>query len=185
MDALGTYDLKRWIAENQSYFKPPFRTNRLLIRGKDFLVMILRGPNTRLDFHVDPGDEFFYQIEGRMELHIKPENERRRVVTIGEGEIFVCPAGLPHSPRRIADTWGLVIERPRREQEREAFVWFCEQCDDRVYSCPVDQKDVGAQVAALYNNFNSDEALRRCRACGYVFPQTPMAERLSFLESDK
>ncbi len=59
MDALGTYDLKRWIAENQSYFKPPFRTNRLLIRGKDFLVMILRGPNTRLDSHVDPGDEFF------------------------------------------------------------------------------------------------------------------------------
>jgi 3-hydroxyanthranilate 3,4-dioxygenase len=182
MDLLSTYNLKRWIAENQSYFNPPLRTNRLLIRGSDFLVMILRGPNTRLDFHVDPGDEFFYQIEGSMELHIKAENQRRRVVTIGEGEIFVCPGGMPHSPRRLDNTWGLVIERRRREQEQEAFVWFCEQCDERVYSRPVKQESVASQVAAVYKEFNSDQTLRTCRACGYIFPETPLAERLGFLE---
>jgi 3-hydroxyanthranilate 3,4-dioxygenase len=185
MDVFSTYHLKRWIAENQSYFKPPFRTNRLLIREKDFLVMILCGPNTRLDFHVDPGDEFFYQVEGSMELHLKPEGERRRVVTIGEGEIFVCPGGLPHSPRRFENTWGLVMERCRRSQEQEEFIWFCEQCDERVYSRGVNQEGVASQVAAVYKEFNGDQALRRCRGCGYVFPETPMAERLGFLEAKK
>lgn len=185
MDLLSTYHLKRWIEENQSYFQPPFRTNRLLMNQKDFLVMILRGPNTRLDFHIDPGDEFFYQIQGDMELHVKPDNERRQVMKIKEGEIFVCPGGLPHSPRRFENTWGLVIERRRREDEREEFVWFCEQCDERVFFRVLNPQSIASQVSAVYNEFNGNEALRSCRACGYIFPKTPVAERLAFLEPEK
>ena len=96
--------------------------------------MILRGPNTRLDFHIEPGDEFFYQVEGDMELHLKAPGERRQVVEIKEGEIFVCPGGLAHSPRRFGTTWGLVIERKRRPGEKEEFAWFCEKCDESVLS---------------------------------------------------
>jgi 3-hydroxyanthranilate 3,4-dioxygenase len=181
MDLFSTYHLKRWIEENQSYFNPPFRTNRLLIHHKDFLVMILRGPNTRLDFHIDPGDEFFYQIEGEMELHLKPEDTGRQIVKIKEGEIFVCPGGMPHSPRRFDKTWGLVIERKRKADEQEQFAWFCEQCDQPVLSRVVNPGDIPAQVSALYGEFNAGEKLRTCRGCGYVFPETPMAERLGFL----
>ena len=182
MDFLSTFHLKRWVAENQSYFKPPFRTNKLLVHHKDFLVMVLRGPNTRLDFHIEPGDEFFYQVEGDMELHLKPEGERRQVVMIKEGEIFVCPGGLPHSPRRFDNTWGLVIERKRRLGEKEEFAWFCEKCDELVLSRVVDPDNVPAQVSQVYQEFNDKEQLRTCRACGYVFPTTPMAERLGFLD---
>ena len=182
MDLLSTYHLKRWIEENQSYFKPPFRTNQLLVHHKDFLVMILRGPNTRLDFHIEPGDEFFYQIEGNMELHLKPDGERRQVVKIEEGEIFVCPGGLPHSPRRFENTWGLVIERKRKPDEKEEFAWFCEQCDELLLSRVVNQGNVTSQVSAVYREFNAAKRLRTCRACGYVFPETPMAERLGFLD---
>src|SRR5262252_4919550 len=139
MDFLSTFNLKRWVAENQSYFNPPFRTNKLLVHHKDFLVMVLRGPNTRLDFHIEPGDEFFYQVEGDMELHLKPEGEGRQVVQIKEGEIFVCPGGLPHSPRRFDNTWGLVIERKRRLGEKEEFAWFCEKCDELVLSRIMDR----------------------------------------------
>jgi len=63
MKLLSTYHLKRWAEENQSLFNPPFRTNQLLVHHKDFLVMILRGPNTRLDFHIEPGDEFFTRFK--------------------------------------------------------------------------------------------------------------------------
>jgi 3-hydroxyanthranilate 3,4-dioxygenase len=185
MDTLSTYHLKRWVDENHSLFNPPFKTNRLLVHHKDFLVMILRGPNTRLDFHIEPGDEFFYQIQGDMELHLKPEGERRRVVTIKEGEIFVCPGGLPHSPRRFENTWGLVIERKRRNEEKEEFAWFCEKCDARVLSRIVNQGNIPNQVSTVYQEFNGNEQLRTCQTCGYVFPQTPMAERLSFLEAEK
>jgi 3-hydroxyanthranilate 3,4-dioxygenase len=185
MDLLSTYHLKRWVEANQDYFNPPFRTNRLIASHKDFLVMILRGPNTRLDFHIEPGDEFFYQVEGEMELHLKPEEERRQVVTIKEGEIFVCPGGLAHSPRRFENTWGLVIERKRRPEEREQFAWFCEKCDALVLSRVMEQGNIPAQVSQVYQEFNDHEDLRTCRACGYVFPETPMAERLVFLETKK
>ena len=97
--------------------------------------MILRGPNTRLEACIEPGDEFFYQVEGDMELHLKAPGERRQVVEIKEGEIFVCPGGRPsHSPRRFENTWGLVIKRKRRPKEKEEFAWFCEKCDELVLS---------------------------------------------------
>jgi 3-hydroxyanthranilate 3,4-dioxygenase len=182
VDALSTFHLKKWVEENKDLFAPPLKTNRLLVQHKDFLVMILRGPNTRLDFHIEPGDEFFYQIEGDMELHLKPEGAKREVVHIREGEIFLCPGGLPHSPRRPENTWGLVIERKRRPEENEEFVWFCEKCDAKVLSRSVVQGDVGGQVGKVYAEFNSNPKLRTCSACRYIFPPTPMAERLSFLQ---
>jgi 3-hydroxyanthranilate 3,4-dioxygenase len=173
MDFLSTYNLRRWVEENRNLFSPPYRTNRLLIHHKDFLVMILRGPNVRLDFHVEPGDEFFYQIEGDIELHLKPPGEKREIVKIREGEIFLCPGGVPHSPRRPENTWGLVIERKRKADEDEEFVWFCEKCNQKVLSRTVVQGDIGSQVSKIYEEFNADPELRRCAICGYVFPPHP------------
>ena len=183
MEFLSTFHLKGWVEENKNLFSPPFKTNRLLVHHKDFLVMILRGPNVRLDFHIEPGDEFFYQIEGDIELHLKPAGVKREVVKIRQGEIFLCPGGIAHSPRRGENTWGLVIERKRKDDENEEFVWFCEKCDDKVLSRTVTQGDMGRQVSKIYESFNADASLRTCKGCGYVFPQTPMAERLGFLEA--
>lgn len=183
METLSTYHLKRWVEENKNLFSPPYKTNRLLIHHKDFLVMILRGPNVRLDFHIEPGDEFFYQIEGDIELHVKPAREKREVVKVRQGEIFLCPGGMPHSPRRGENSWGLVIERKRKAEENEEFVWFCEKCDEEVLSRTVIQGDIGSQVSKIYEEFNAAPKLRTCTNCGYVFPPTPMAERLGFLEA--
>lgn len=185
MELFSTYHLKRWVEQNKGLFEPPFKTNRVLAYHKDFIVMILRGPNVRLDFHVEPGEEFFYQVEGNIELHIKPPGEQRHVVKIREGEVYLCPGGLAHSPRRGEGTWGMVIERKRLPEEIEKFVWFCENCDEKVHSQEVVQGDIAAQVARTYGAFNSDPRLRTCTKCSYVFPQTPMAERLGFLETKR
>lgn len=185
MELFSTYHLKRWVEENRGLFDPPYRTNRLIDHHRDFMVMILRGPNARMDFHIEPGDEFFYQIQGDIELHLKPPRERRRIVRIREGEIFLCPGGLAHSPRRGENTWGLVIERKRRPQEKESFVWFCEKCDAEVLSRDVVQGNIAAQVSGIYASFNGDERLRTCKGCGDIFPTAPMAERLGFLEAKK
>lgn len=178
---LSTFHLQRWVRENAHLFDPPLKTNRVLVHHDEFILMILRGPNTRLDFHVEPGEEFFYQIHGDIELHLKPQNEPRQIVQIREGEIFLCPGNLPHSPRRGPDTWGLVIERKRKPHENERFFWFCEECDDKVLAVTVTQDNIPAQVKHVYTQFNSDAASRTCASCGYVFPETPMAERLGFL----
>ena len=185
MDLFSTYDLKRWVADNKNLFSPPHKTNRVLVHHRDFIVMILNGPNVRLDFHLEPADEFFYQIEGDIELHVRPEDERRQAVKIREGEIFLCPGGVAHSPRRGADTWGLVIERKRQPEELEEFIWFCEKCDEKVMSRTVTQGNVAPQVSKIYESFNGDARLRTCGRCGYVFPTTPMAERLGFLETKR
>ena len=75
------------------------------------------------------------------------------------------------------------MERTRKPQEEEGFLWFCENCDEKVLSHTVVQGDIASQVTKLYEAFNADPALRRCKSCGYVFPMTPMAERLSFLDT--
>jgi 3-hydroxyanthranilate 3,4-dioxygenase len=107
------------------------------------------------------------------------------VVPIKEGEIFVLPGGTPHSPRRFDNTWGLVIERKRRQEEKEEFAWFCENCDELVLTRVVHQGDILSQVTTVYSEFNADKKMRTCKACGYEFPETPMAERLTFLDATK
>jgi hypothetical protein len=49
----------------------------------------------------------------------------------------------------------------------------------------MDPNNIPAQVSQVYQEFNENDKLRTCRACGYVFPETPMAERLGFLETKK
>jgi hypothetical protein len=56
-----------------------------------------------------------------------------------------------------------------------------EHCDEKVLARTVTQSDVAAQVAKIYAAFNADSATRIRKSCGYVFPTTPMAERLGFL----
>ena len=175
-------DVKRWIEENRHLFNPPYKTNRVLLHEKEFIVMVLAGPNARLDFHLEPGEEFFYQIEGDIELHLKQEGARREVVKIREGEIFLCPGNLPHSPRRGPGTWGLVIERKRKADEKESFLWFCEKCDAKVLSHTIAQGEFTQQVLKMYESFNADQKQRTCKSCGYVFPVAAVAERLSFLQ---
>ena len=181
LPAFSSTDIKRWIEENKHFFNPPYKTNRVLAHYEEFVVMILHGPNSRLDFHLEAGEEFFHQIHGDIELHLKPEGERRQVVKIREGEIFLCPRRVAHSPRRGPGTWGLVVERKRKPDEYEQFLWFCENCDEKVLSETVAPIDVSKQVTRIYEAFNADPARRTCKRCGYVFPLAPVAERLSFL----
>src|SRR6266545_6579353 len=146
IQTFAPYDVKRWVEENKHLYNPPYKTNRVVVDQKEFIVIIVHGPNTRLDFHIEPADEFFYQVHGNIELHLKPEDGRREVLKIREGEMFLCPGDLAHSPRRPGNTWGLVIERKRRSDEKEMFVWFCEMCDAQVLSRTVVQGDIATQV---------------------------------------
>ena len=106
-------NLKEWICKYRSQLKPPVG-NKVIYDDSDFIIMVVGGPNKRKDYHVDPNEEFFYQIEGDMTLKIfqndKPEN-----IVIKEGEIYLLPKLKPHSPQRYSDTVGLVIEYKRKK----------------------------------------------------------------------
>ena len=101
-------NIKNWIENNRHLLKPPVGNQTVYDQG-DFMIMVVGGPNSRKDYHVDPVEEFFFQIEGDMLLKVI-ENGKRVDITIKEGEIFLLPKYLPHSPQRFSDTIGLVIE---------------------------------------------------------------------------
>ena len=128
---LPPINFKKWINDNRDLLKPPV-CNKIVYEDTEFIIMVVGGPNARKDYHVDEGEEFFYQIEGKMILRIM-ENGKPKDIEINEGEIFLLPPKVPHSPQRFKNTVGLVIERKRRKNELDGFQWYCEQCDRLLY----------------------------------------------------
>ncbi|XP_027410926.1 3-hydroxyanthranilate 3,4-dioxygenase isoform X2 [Bos indicus x Bos taurus] len=113
--------VKAWVEENRGSFLPPV-CNKLL-HQKQLKIMFVGGPNTRKDYHIEEGEEVFYQLEGDMLLRVLERGKHRDVV-IRQGEIFLLPAGVPHSPQRFANTVGLVIERRRLKTELDGLRFF-------------------------------------------------------------
>ena len=108
MRELRAFNFKRWIDEHRHLLKPPVGNKQVFV-DSEFIIMVVGGPNARRDFHVDPGEEFFYQLEGGITL-ATVQDGKRVDVSIGDGEIFLLPPNMPHSPRRGANTIGLVID---------------------------------------------------------------------------
>ena len=71
MTGFAPINLSRWVQENRHLLQPPVG-NKAMWDG-DFLVMIVGGPNQRNDYHINPGGELFYQVEGDIVLKIMDE----------------------------------------------------------------------------------------------------------------
>ncbi len=159
-------NLKRWIEDNRHFLTPPVG-NKLVWEDTEFTVMVVGGPNTRKDYHVDPGEEWFYQVEGDMVLKVM-EDGASRDIAIREGEMFLLPSNVPHSPQRFPDTVGMVIERKRLEGELDHLRWYCESCGEVLYNESFHCTNLGTQLAPVIERFHADEALRTCKSCGAV-----------------
>lgn len=159
-------DFKRWIEENRHLLKPPVG-NKCIYNG-DFIVMVVGGPNQRTDYHYDEGPEFFYQIEGEMVLKVQDRGVRD--IPIRAGEVFYLPPRVPHSPQRMANSIGLVIERKRLPHEQDGLMWFCERCNTRLYTEMFILHDVEQDFLAVFDRFYRSPELRTCNACGHLNP---------------
>ena len=166
MRAAPPFNLHRWIDENRHLLKPPVG-NKLLFRDSDFIVMAVGGPNARADFHHDPSEEFFYQVERDMVLRTVQDG-RLTDVPIREGEVFLLPPEVPHSPQRPAGSVGIVVERRRSPAELDGFSWYCERCGHCLYLERVAVRDIETQLPEIFTRFYSSIAHRTCSACGNV-----------------
>ena len=156
-------NFKKWIEDNRHLLKPPVG-NQVVYKDGDFMIMVVGGPNTRKDYHVDTVEEFFYQLEGDMVLKIM-DGGKRVDIPIKEGEIFLLPPKVPHSPQRFENTVGLVVERKRQEGELDAFQWYCDECNALLYEEYLQLKDIVKQLPPIFEGFWNNDAARSCKSC--------------------
>ncbi len=162
----GALNLQQWVEDHRELLKPPVG-NKMVWQDREFLVMVVGGPNQRKDFHIEDGEEFFYQIEGDITVRVI-EDGKPRDVPIREGEMFLLPARVPHSPQRPAGTVGLVIERQRKVGERDHLRWYCEGCEEILHDVDFQLEDLGKQLKPIIEEFYAKESLRTCDSCGTV-----------------
>ncbi len=166
MKSLTAFNFQQWIDDHREQLQPPV-CNQQVFDENDFIVMVVGGPNSRTDYHYDEGPEFFYQLEGGMLLKTIQDGERVDI-PIGEGEILLLPPKVPHSPQRFENTVGLVIERKRLPDELDGFMWFCDQCNNKLYEEYLYISDIVAQLPPIFERFYSSKENRTCEQCGAV-----------------
>ncbi|KAM4590999.1 3-hydroxyanthranilate 3,4-dioxygenase isoform 2-T2 [Odontesthes bonariensis] len=143
-------NVNKWIAENQNAFLPPV-CNKLM-HFSQLLIMFVGGPNTRKDYHIEEGEELFYQLKGDMCLKVI-ENGKHKDVHIKEGEMFLLPARIPHSPQRQANTVGLVVERRRLLTETDCLRYHVDNTTDTLFERWFYCQDLGTQLVPIIKEF--------------------------------
>lgn len=162
------FNLNTWIEENRALLKPPVGNKNLYKDAGDYIVMIVAGPNARKDYHYNETEELFYQLEGTIEVHIQ-EDGKKRTMKLGPGDMYLHPAGVPHSPVRHDKSIGLVIERKRRDLEgTDGLLWYCDTCNNKLYDVYFKLQNIEKDFLGHFKEFYGSETLRTCDNCGTV-----------------
>ncbi len=166
------FNLQKWIEENRDLLKPPVGNKNLYKDAGDYIVMIVGGPNARKDYHYNETEELFYQLEGDIEVTIQEDGKAVKV-PIKEGEMYLHPAKVPHSPARPANTVGLVIERKREPGHTDGLMWFCDNCNNKLHDTYFHLEDVEKDFQPRFREFFNSEELRTCDNCGEIMETDP------------
>jgi len=162
------FNLQQWIDENRDLLKPPVGNKNLYKEAGDFIVMVVGGPNARKDYHYNESEELFYQIEGDITVRIQWEGKAKEI-QIKQGEMFLLPARVPHSPLRGENTVGLVIERVRKDTDMyDGLMWFCEECNHPLQSYKFPLTNIEKDFIPKFREFYGSLEMRTCKNCGHV-----------------
>jgi 3-hydroxyanthranilate 3,4-dioxygenase len=167
------FNLNQWIADNRDKLKPPVGNKNLYPAGKDYIVMVVAGPNARKDYHYNETEELFYQLEGNITVRIQ-EDGKPRDLRLGPGDMFLLPPKVPHNPSREAGSIGLVIERVRQGHGyTDGLLWFCDNCNTKLHEAYFPLTNIEQDFLPRFREFYGSEALRTCKNCGNVMEADP------------
>jgi len=165
---LMPFNLQKWIEENRDLLKPPVGNKNLYVEAGDFIVMIVGGPNARKDYHYNESEELFYQIEGDITVRIQEDGKPKDII-IREGEMFLLPAKIPHSPMRGPNTVGLVIELVRKGRNlKDGLMWFCDSCNHSLKTYKFKLDNIEKDFISRFKDYYKSEKMRTCDKCGDV-----------------
>ena len=167
------FNLTAWIEENRDLLKPPVGNKNLYVESGDYIVMIVAGPNARKDYHYNETEELFYQLEGQITVRIQ-EDGQAVDMKLGPGDMYLHPAGVPHSPMREAGSLGLVIERKRKGTPmKDGLMWFCDKCNHKLHETYFELTNIEKDFLPRFREFYGSEELRTCDSCGHVMETDP------------
>ena len=101
------FNFMQWIDDHRHLLKPPVG-NKVVYEDTEFIIMVVGGPNARKDYHYNEGEEFFYQLEGNINVRIQ-EN--------GKAVDIRCLALVDRHAKRCISLYMLdrLIAFPRRQ----------------------------------------------------------------------
>lgn len=108
-------------------------------------------------------------LKGDMCLKVVEKGEPKDIV-IREGEVFLLPGKIPHSPQRQADTVGLVIERERLATETDGLRFYVDGSTQPLFERWFHCVDLGSQLKPIIDEFFASP---ECQT------QTPTASEIS------
>ena len=166
------FNLTQWLKENRHLLKPPVGNKNLYADAGDFIVMVVAGPNARKDYHYNETEELYYQLEGNITVRIQ-ENGKPVDLPLNEGDMFLLPARVPHSPIRTPNSLGLVIEAKRKASEDDGLLWFCEKCNHPLHSYKFHLNNIEKDFIPRFREFYGSKDLLTCKNCGTVMEADP------------
>lgn len=166
------FNLKQWINDNRHLLKPPVGNKNLYADAGDYIVMIVAGPNARKDYHFNETEELYYQLEGNITVKIQ-EDGKAVSIPLAEGDMFLLPARVPHSPIRTPNSIGLVIECKRNANEDDGLMWFCESCNNPLHQYTFHLNNIETDFIPRFREFYASKEYRTCKKCGTVMEADP------------
>ncbi len=166
------FNLKKWVTDNRDLLKPPVGNKNLYVDAGDYIVMIVGGPNARKDYHYNETEELFYQLEGDINVRIQ-EDDKAVDIPIREGDMFLLPAKVPHSPMRSEGSVGLVIERKREDDHTDGLMWFCDQCNHKLHDTYFHLRNIEKDFQPRFREFYGSKDMRTCDNCGHEMETDP------------
>jgi 3-hydroxyanthranilate 3,4-dioxygenase len=98
-------------------------------------------------------------------------------VQIGEGDVFLLPPHVRHSPQRpVPGSIGLVVEYARPQGDLDAFEWYCVDCHGRVHRAELQLQSIVEDLPPVFQAFYDGD--RTCPHCGATHPGKDWPERL-------
>src|SRR6516165_12763234 len=163
-----SFNLMKWITENPDKLKPPLGA-KTVFSENDFMVTVVGGPNARTDYHVNPTEEFFFQIKGDVAIGIQ-HNGKPYDILLPEGSIYLLPANVPHAPRRGPNR----VDSGAGPQERaDTHRWYCEKCNGVLFEKTVKIEVLERDMPPIFDAYYENPDNQICKNCGHRNPGRP------------